>query len=529
MHIEKVSFSQFNQFAFKDISYQLKSNKFKDFFQFEASLVGLQEAINSRKNFPVDRTLMHDVLFEHYQKVSPTNIQVENLTNLLKDNSFTIVTAHQPCILTGPAFYIYKILSTIRLTQELQKLLPQYNFIPIFINGSEDHDFDEIKSTYLFNKQITWNTNQKGPVGRYDIKELTELIYQFKDLAGENPNSIQLIEFINNALENSNDYNDFVFIFLNQLFGKYGLIILNMDDKRLKKSFAPIMKRELLERKSENLVLETQNSLQSFDFKPQAFPRDINLFYFINGGRERIYFEDKLFKINNTELSFNEIEILQELEEFPERFSPNVIMRPLFQEFILPNIAYIGGGGEIAYWLERKSQFAFFNVFYPCLIRRNSVFVVNKSVQKQMEKVKLNFIDFITDEHEIIREYINRFGVDTAEIVEERKNIKFALESLAIKASNIDQSLLPYVEAESVKLIKSIDHIEQRMLKSIKQREEIQINQIKNIKEKLFPSNGLQERKDNFLQYVISDGFVIFDTLLKQLNPLEKEVICLFL
>lgn len=529
MHIEKVSFSKFNQFTFKDISYQLKSNTLEDFFQFEASLVGLQEAISLRKNFPIDRTLIHDVLFNHYQKVTSTNLQVENLKNLLKDNTLTLVTAHQPCIITGPAYYVYKILSTIRLSQELQKLLPKYNFIPIFINGSEDHDFDEIKSTHLFNKQITWNTNQKGPVGRYDVKELTHLVSQFKDLAGENTNATQLTEIINNALENSINYNDFVFILLNELFGKYGLIILNMDDKRLKKAFVPIMKRELLERKSESLVLETQNRLQSLDFKPQAFPRDINLFYFVNGGRERIYFEDNYYKINNTELGFNEIEILQELEEFPEKFSPNVILRPLFQEHILPNIAYIGGGGEIAYWLERKSQFEYFNVFFPCLIRRNSVFVVNKSLQKQMEKLNFNFSDFIAEEHEIIREYINRFDVDTAEIVEERKNIKFALESLAAKAGNVDQSLVPYVEAEGVKIIKSIDHIEQRMLKSIKQREEVNINQIKNIKEKLFPSNGLQERKDNFLQYVISDGFVIFDNLLKQLNPLEKEVICLFL
>ena len=137
------------------------------------------------------------------------------------------------------------------------------------------------------------------------------------------------------------------------------------------------------------MCIRDSNKLLELGFKPQAFARDINVFYMTDGSRERIYFENDRYIINNTNISFSESEIIQEIDNFPERFSPNVVLRPLYQESTLPNIAYIGGGGEIAYWLERKSQFEYFDVFFPVLIRRNSVMLVPKSIVKTLDKLSL--------------------------------------------------------------------------------------------------------------------------------------------
>jgi bacillithiol biosynthesis cysteine-adding enzyme BshC len=407
---------------------------------------------------------------------------------------------------------------------------PNDNFVPVFINGAEDHDFDEVKQTTLFHKEVIWETDQNGSVGRYSTDGLEHVYQKFSEILGNGENATIIKEHLEGALKGSKTYNDFVFKLINRIFGKFGLIVLNMDDVRLKKSFIPIMERELTESLSEPLVLETQDALQSLEFKPQAHPREINLFYFTEtGSRERIIREGDMYKILHTDVIFTQAELIDLLHRFPERFSPNVITRPLYQEFILPNIAYIGGGGELAYWLERKTQFEAFNVFFPCLIRRNSVMIVPKNVQKTIEKLGISAEDLFEDEHLLIQKYVYAKAVINTETIEEQKALMDVVSQLERKASLIDPTLIPYIAAEGARMIKSLEHMEQKFHKSVRLKEENTINQIKSLREKLFPANSLQERKENFMQYAALEGMELLDELLVHLNPLDKSFLVLFL
>lgn len=523
-----IPFEKVNQIAYKDITYINHPETLKAFYAFSPDLDGLKAASKDRNKFQVNRTLLVDVLNRHYAHQEITTKQRYNIDALIDENTFTIVTAHQPCLLTGPAYYFYKIFSTIHLCTLLKESMPSKHFVPVFISGSEDHDFEETNHLGIFGSRLEWSTTQRGPVGRFTVDGLDTVIESFLQLLGTRPEATAIRTLLTDSLKNAKSYNDFVFALLNQLFGKYGLIVLNMDDRDLKAGFIPVMQRELLERPSEKLVWQTQEALLEHNFKPQAYPRDINLFYMQDQSRERIYFDHDTFCINNTDIRFKEDEIIRLLHEYPERFSPNVVLRPLYQEFTLPNIAYIGGGGENAYWLERKKQFEHFNVFFPVILRRNSALIITQGQLKQMQKLGLNYTDLFKEEHEIITSFLEKASDSEFHLSDEVLSIKKVFESIAEKSKHIDPTLEHYVLGEGIKLLKSVENIEGRLKRSLKQKEEVSINQIRNLKSKLFPGNNLQERTESFFQFIATEGFGYMDTIMDEFNPLERKFLIFF-
>lgn len=530
METEKVSFEHILALSFKDKFYQSNPSQLKGFIIGAPDIQGLHEAIERRKNeFPIDRSLLVSVLKEHYSCITPHLSQLNNIEKLRNNDTFTIVTAHQPCLLGGPAYYFYKIFSVINLCRQLTDLKPEYNFVPVFINGSEDHDFDEVKSIHLYGKTIEWNTNEKGPVGRFSLSGLDSVISELTEILGGTDISKDVINLFSEALSASNNYNDFVFRWLNTFFEKDGLVVLNMDDKRLKKAFSPVFKKEIKERNSINLVQKTQDELSGLGFRPQAFARDINIFYMDKGIRERIYYESGFYKVNHTDIKWTEDDIMQILDESPEKFSPNVVLRPLYQEFILPNIAYIGGGGEIAYWLERKAQFEYFNINFPILIRRNSVMLMTKSIQKTMEKLDINLEMLLNDENKMINLFLDRAANPDFHLAGEMKQINEIFEIISRRAKLIDPTLGPFVLGEGHKVLKSIESIEGRLKKTLKQKEETTLSQLKNLRLKIFPDNGLQERKESFLQFLVTESKDFQEKLITQCNPLQKEFLFIYL
>ncbi len=530
MQISKIPFHDISKLAYKDVYYQEHSDKLEDFIQFQPTLEGLKMAADARKGFPVNRALLQEVLTDQYNNIPISDLQKFHIQKISEAHTFTLVTAHQPSLLGGPGYYFYKIYSTINLAERLNKTYPEYHFVPVFINGAEDHDFDEIKSVHLFGKTISWNNSDSGSVGRFSTDGLQEAINEFTKILGNSPKANKINTIFQNAIKDASNYNEFVKKWINAFFGKHGLIVLNMDDIRLKQSFIPIMQREITEQISQPLVTATQNALEkSHSFAPQAFVRDINLFYLTDNARERIYKEDELYKVNNTDLQFTKEEIISHLYTYPDRFSPNVVMRPIYEEFTLPNLAYIGGGGELAYWLERKRQFEAFNVFYPVLIRRNSVLILPKYLQKMMQKLSINESDIWKEAHQLINEFIKRNTNGEFVLKYESKVIMQAFFDIAEKAKHIDPTLEPAVLAEAHKAIKTVENLENRIKRSIKKSEETQINQINNLKSKLFPNNNLQERIESYLPFWISEEYDMDEIMLKHLNPLEKEFLIFYL
>ena len=338
---------------------------------------------------------------------------------------------------------------------------------------------------------------------------------------GTNKNALEIKKLFETAyLQNDNLANATRFL-ANKLFGKYGLVILDADHKNLKREFIPYIKDELLHQKSFEKVSETIIKLQ--DYTIQVNPREINLFYIENNLRERIILENEIYKVNNTNIQFSEVQILEELEINPEKFSPNVILRPLYQEIILPNLCYIGGGGEIAYWLELKSMFEYHKITFPILLLRNSVLLATQKQSQKADKLGLNWGNLFSKQTDLINNQTQKLSDFPIDFSEQKKHLELQFEKLYAIANQTDKSFLGAVKAQEIKQKKGLDNLEKRLLKAQKRKFEEELQRIKDLQNELFPNQSLQERQVNFSGFYLEFGNVFIDKLFASLKPLEQE------
>ncbi len=524
MEVLDINFEDVPQFSNRDKAFVTNNSSFGSFQKYPSELSSFSTILEHRPSYHCDKALLVEVLQEQYKSVSTSAKTTQNIAALSKNNAYTVITAHQPSLMSGPLYYVFKILSAIKLAEKLNEIHPDKKVIPVFVIGSEDHDFEEVNHFYLFRKKITWEVTGAGPVGNYPTTKLKEILRQTKEILGESSKTTILLDKLEKELPLFKDYNDFAFRLTHLLFDHLGLVILRMNDPKFKHAFIPIIKKEITERISESLVVEAQQAVkEELNFDAQAFAREINFFYVKDRSRNRIEVKDGQYSVLNTDLIFSESEMLEEIENFPERFSPNVILRPIYQEYILPNLAYIGGGGELAYWLERKSLFEKFEVSFPILIRRTSGMLLNKGAQKQLDKLGLSTQAIFADEQILINQFIDNSDHPKYSLDEHKAKLQELFETISSKVETIDKTLVKTTHSELAKAIKSLGYLESKLKKSIKQKEEINLNRITKLKKELFPK-GLQERHDNIFQYLASFGPELIDQLLDHCNPLDKKM-----
>jgi bacillithiol biosynthesis cysteine-adding enzyme BshC len=309
---------------------------------------------------------------------------------------------------------------------------------------------------------------------------------------------------------------------VNHLFAEYGLLVLNADLASLKTTMLTVFKDDLLTNTPHQLVSNTISSLGE-KYKVQVNPREINLFYLKYENRERIIFQNNHFTTESNLFHFSEVEILAELEAFPERFSPNVVLRGLYQETILPNIAFIGGGAEIAYWLELKSLFTHYKVPFPVLLLRNSFLIANKEQINQWLALGLTIENLFQSEFEIMNQLVRKHSNLSIDIIPELATVESAFRAMQAKAAAIDATLQTHIEALLTQLNKKLNGVEKKMMRAEKRKFEEQKLRIQKLKGQLFPNNSLQERQDNFMYFYAKYGKIFLDGIYLQSPSLLQE------
>ncbi len=516
-----IPFSQTNLFSKLILDYISEDKNAQPFYNYATNIDAIEQIIQDKKKENIDRKLLVETIKQQYIDVDVLPAVTDNISVLENDNSFCIVTAHQLNIFAGPLYYIYKIAQTIATCNQLKAKYPNYNFVPVYWLGSEDHDFEEINHIYLYNKKIEWTDKQGGATGEYTTRSILPLIDEIKTILNVD-DAHEIITLFKDAYSKSNLTNATRYL-VNKLFGEFGLLVVDGNDKTFKQQFSAVIKDELLNQHAVKLVTEQLHQLEAKGYKQQAFPRDINLFYLSKNSRERIVEENSEFRIQNLELKFTKEEILIELENHPEKFSPNVILRPLFQQKILPSLAYIGGAGELSYWLQLKPIFDFYNVNFPQLLLRNSVLFVNENITKKIEKLGFKTEDFFKDVDTLKKDFIARNTNEDIDVSIYKTELESTFNKLQELTKNIDASLVNVVGAESQKSLQSIDNIQKRLVKSLKQKNETELNQIERIKTQLFPNNSLQERVENFATYYAKDGQHFITDLIKAFDVYHKQ------
>jgi bacillithiol synthase len=524
----RLPYRQTNCFTKIILDYLDHAEDLRPFYDHVPSLQGIQAAITRRQKYSTNRLVLVEQLKKQYAGIDPDDVVRKNIELLLSADTFTITTAHQPNIFTGPLYFIYKILHAIKLSDHCKALLPQYNFVPVFYMGSEDADLDELGHFYLNGEKVVWNTKQTGAVGKMKVdKDLLRLIAQVDGQLSVLKHGSEILSIIKDCYKEGVQIQHATFKLINSLFGEYGLICLIPDNAVLKKQAETIFKDDLLKETASGIVEQTASKLQASGYKLQANPREVNLFYLMDNIRDRIVKVNGKFITHDSRLTFDEEQILSELQAHPERFSPNVILRGIYQEIILPNLVYIGGGGEIAYWLQLKDLFEFYKVPYPILLLRNSFLIVEKKWQERIGKLGFIADDFFLPERELLNKLVARETKNEIKLNGNFTEAEKLYDALKKQAAAVDATLGKHVEALRVQSIYRLQELEKKMLRAEKRKFTDQQRQIQTIKEKLFPKKGLQERIDNFMYYYAKWGKEFIRQLHQHSLSLEQEFVIL--
>ena len=516
---------------FLALSYFNNEKGLSSFYKRSNKLKNYKDQIQEKqKNFNNKfRVILSKELNEQYQPIPDNDIQLSSIDDLTKPNTFTVTTGHQLNLFTGPLYFFYKIIDTIKICKDLKLKFPEMNFIPIYWMASEDHDFEEINFFKTVNKQFNWDIKTSGIVGDLNTEKLSEVFHEMSSFFDkENLNVKKMISFFESSYLKNKSLSKATLNLVHMIFGKYGLVILNPDNKNLKKIMTDVFIDEVKESTCYNFVSKTNKKLINFSkgkIKPQVNPRLINLFYIKNNLRSRIEKNDLVYKVLESEISFTQDEIISEIKNHPERFSPNVLIRPLYQETILPNLAYVGGGSEISYWLQLKDYFDEKNITFPVLSIRNSVLLVHKKKLKNLKKLNLNVEHLFKNNENLLKFCTNKFSKNRIDFTNIKTIISDNFNQLLEVAKLTDFSFTGAVKAQEKKQKNGIDNLEKRLLKAEKKKNKEILNKIISIKSGLFPYDSLQEREINFSEFFQYYGDEFIDLVMENLDPFDPSFI----
>lgn len=529
MPTDCISFRDTNYFSSFICDYLDENQQIKPFYSRFPKIENFKAQIDEKQfSFQESsRSVLVNTLKTQYKNLNVSELTDKNIESLSQQNTFTVTTGHQLNLFTGPLYFLYKIISTINLSKELKAKHPGYNFVPVYWMATEDHDFEEINYFNFNGKKVQWSRESSGAVGHLNTEGLDVVFDAFNsNLAfGENAHFIKNL-FRETYLEHDNLAEATRFL-ANELFSTSGLVIIDADDSSLKSQFTPYVKRELLEQVSFDKVSEVNKKINDLGYKVQVNPREINLFYLKDGLRERIIEQQGIYIVNDTEITFSKAEILDELENYPERFSPNVIMRPLYQEVVLPNLCYIGGGGELAYWLQLKSYFEMVNVPFPMLLLRNSVLIKTAKQSEKIDKLDLSINELFAKQSDLVKKQVQKLSEIDIDFSTQKEHLQKQFKDLYELAEKTDKSFIGAVAAQEKKQIKGLNNLEKRLLKAQKRKLDNQISRIIDIQDQLFPGKSLQERNLNFSELYIEFGDQLIQQLILNLQPLKGDFLIL--
>jgi bacillithiol biosynthesis cysteine-adding enzyme BshC len=518
-----IDYSETNSFSNAVIRYLDQDPELAPFISYQPTVEGFARLLENKK-VVADRQVLVNVLREQYAGMAndPTlNAVAENIRLLSLDSTFTITTGHQLNLFTGPLYFIFKIATAIKLAKDLKIQFPAQNFVPVYWMATEDHDFEEINHTYIGGKKIEWLFDAKGATGRLSTKDIIKAVKEYTAVLGVSQNADKLCQIIESAYLDHPTLASATRYLVTAIFKDYGLVILDADHIELKKQFSDIIQQDITRQNSYKNITSSIEKLASAGLQAQVHPREINFFYLQDELRERLVYENGQYHVLNTAISFSESQLNDEINSHPERFSPNVVMRPLYQELILPNIAYVGGGAEVVYWLELKENFQYYKIDFPILVLRNSALMAGSKFGANLKKLGLSAPELFLPCEELKKHWVIRNSVHTLNLEQELQEFKELFANLKLRVHRIDPTLAVSTETLRARLERAIHNLEKKLIRAEKRNYSESLNRIGNMKQSLFPKAGLQERSENFGLFYVRYGNDFIASLIESFKPLE--------
>jgi bacillithiol biosynthesis cysteine-adding enzyme BshC len=477
------------------------------------------------KNYP--RKEVVESINNLLRKTKISKEQEINLDLLTSNKTFTVTTGHQLQIFGGPLFFIYKIASAIAYCQKLKKENPDYNFVPLYWMATEDHDFEEISSVNLFGNTFKWELESLGKaVGNLIIDDkLVDITTQIVSKFGNMPYAKDLQNTFSEAYKKGRTLAEATTYWVSDLFGKYGLLVIDANDAILKQTCQPIFQNDI-NGNLYPLIKKQTETLEDLGYKTQIAPRKCNLFYLdVDGSRLRIDTEDwKNFETQNQQYHWNYDELHFEIQNNPEKFSPNVALRPLYEEVLLPNLAYIGGPSELIYWYQLIEEFAHLNIPYPIPTFRDSWLIIGNKTQKNLQQAQVLVEDLLLNEKELIDKFY-LLNDAKPELLLQLQKLNYEFSTYENLVRNYSNKQLASTLVKNLKdIAKEFKNQKKEIESELAKQNETVIEKLKKSRETVFPNQSFQERHDNFIPYFLKTGNEWIQFLIENSNVGELEL-----
>lgn len=503
--------------------YLNEDEKLASFYQFSPNLNGLHEALSKRQFNIENRKNLVQVLSENYQRNHCFKENKQLINRLLDEKTFTVTTGHQLSLFSGPLYFIYKIISCINLAKRLNQTQSKQHVIPIFWMATEDHDFEEINHFYYGNIKMQWPKESTGYCGTLDTKGLDKVLEDLCKLLPTNSNSKELKRIFEEAYLKNSNLADASFALVNILFKNEDLLILDANHPLLKRSFLAHFQYDLKGLNFESIA-ESTSKLNELGYKSQVEIKPLNTFLRYKNVRVRIDKKNNDYELYSANVRFTEVELFNRLKEQTEDFSPNVLLRPMYQEFILPNIAYLGGGAEVAYWLQLKSTFDKNKISFPVVMLRNSALILSSKAKQKMQQIDLNLSELFVDRNTLVKEKILSKSDKNLELGDFVKDLQQLYDNIEFRASMVDSTLKFPVRGAANKAENMLLKIQKKMIRAEKKNQDVQIQKLEYVLKEAFPQLTFQERLQNFSFFYSELGPVFLKQLLMHLDPLNPDL-----
>jgi len=506
-----VDLKKTGQFSTFFLDYLEGKESLRPFYSHLPNLESFGEAIQSKQFSAEKRQILVEVLESQYAGLPMAPAVERHLHALKEEKTFTVTTGHQLNLFTGPLYFIYKLISVINLAQRLQERYPDCHFVPVYWMASEDHDAAEINYFKLDGTTYRWETSQSGAVGDF---ELDASFQTFLKGLGFAPPVFQ------EAYSKSATLAEAVRNYVNALFGEKGLVILDANDARLKREFVEVMEADLLEHSPYSAAQASSQALEKLGYASQIYPRPINLFYLDKGIRERIEKDGEEYVVLNTNLRFTATALQDLLQEHPERFSPNVVLRPVYQEWILPNLGYLGGPAEVVYWLQLKGVFDLFSLPFPVLLPRNFAVLLSPPMQKKIAQLEWAPEQLFQKFADWKKAFVQASSDFDFSLTGAKDQVSQVFKNLADQSSTLDAGLPKAFAAGEVRSLKILEQLGAKLRKAEERRLEVELNRAQTVFEFLAPGGSSQERVVNFMQFYLEHP-TLLEELMTCFDPLD--------
>lgn len=480
------------------------------------------------------------ILDEQYSGYSKSPATQKNIASFQKDNTLAVVTGQQLGLLGGPLYTIYKIITAVKLSTYLNAKYENYHFVPVFWLEGDDHDFDETAWVNVLSSEneivtIKYSDNAEEDVNRGSVGNL-KLEAAILDFLNEFDKNLRPTDFKNDIIEKLRNFytegktfkqafKELIF----WLFDKFGLVIFDPQDKAVKDNLVSIFRKEISGFRQHTEKIINVSAVLEETYHAQVKVRPINLFYTFEEGRYLIEPVDNDYRLRGKRKRFTYEEIMKLVDSEPEKFSPNVLLRPICQDYILPTAFYIGGPSEIAYFAQVLPLYEIFEVEPPIVYPRSSATLLEKGISNIMDKFDLEIKDVFLGTDALKNKVISSISEENLENAfnEANYNIELAFDKLKECLFDIDKTLNDAGNKYKQNAINNIMQLKGKAVEAQKKKHEVTLRQIDKLSVNLYPNGNLQERELNFFYFANKYGIELLDKLVEELeiNKFEHQVI----